>query len=61
MRTAPHSFLLRSSGTNNRTFAGNISPPEPREQLADPVVRGAHEAEMIGVGLIVILMVLKPF
>ncbi len=35
--------------------------PELRRQMADPVVRWAHRAEMIGVVLIVILMVVKPF
>jgi hydrogenase/urease accessory protein HupE len=29
--------------------------------MADPIVRLAHLAEMIGVGLIVVLMILKPF
>jgi hypothetical protein len=35
--------------------------PELREQMADPMVRAAHLAEMIGVVLIVVLMVFKPF
>ena len=35
--------------------------PELRRQMADPVVRWAHRAEMIGVALIVVLMVVKPF
>ena len=39
---------------------GEITP-ELREQMADPIVRLAHLAEMIGVGLIVVLMILKPF
>jgi len=29
--------------------------------MKDPVVRWAHLAEMIGVGLILVLMVFKPF
>jgi uncharacterized membrane protein len=32
-----------------------------REQLADPVVRWAHAAELLGVGLVVFLMVFRPF
>ena len=32
-----------------------------QQQMKDPVVRWAHMAEMIGVGLIVALMVFKPF
>ena len=39
---------------------GTITP-ELRQQLADPVVRWAHLAEMIGVARIVGLMVYKPF
>ena len=39
---------------------GTITP-ELRQQLADPVVRWAHLAEIIGVALIVVLMVYKPF
>jgi len=39
---------------------GTISP-ELRRQMADPVVRWAHRAEMIGVAVIVVLMVVKPF
>ncbi len=35
--------------------------PELRLPMADPVVRWAHRAEMIGVARIVILMVVKPF
>ena len=39
---------------------GQITPAL-RQQMQDPVVRWAHMAEMIGVGLILILMVFKPF
>lgn len=39
---------------------GTITPAL-REQMADPVVRWAHTAEMIGVALIVFLMVVKPW
>jgi hypothetical protein len=39
---------------------GQITPAL-RTQIADPVVRRAHAAEMLGVGLIVALMVFKPF
>jgi hypothetical protein len=39
---------------------GTISP-ELRRHMDDPVVRWAHRAEMIGVALIVVLMVVKPF
>ena len=39
---------------------GHITPALQR-QLKDPVVRWAHLAEMIGVGLILILMAFKPF
>jgi hypothetical protein len=35
--------------------------PDLREHLADRTVRRAHLAEMIGVTLIVVLMVFKPF
>jgi uncharacterized membrane protein len=38
-----------------------VVTPELHRQMADPVVRWAHLAEMIGVALIVILMVYKPF
>ncbi|HLC01592.1 MAG TPA: DUF2269 family protein [Anaerolineales bacterium] len=41
------------------TVAGHITP-ELRQQMDDPVVRRAHWAELIGVGLIVVLMVFKP-
>ena len=40
--------------------SGTVSP-ELRRHMADPVVRWAHRAEMIGVALIVVLMVAKPF
>lgn len=39
---------------------GEITPTL-REQIADPVVRWAHAAELVGVGMIVALMVFKPF
>jgi len=39
---------------------GQITPAL-RQQMQDPVVRWAHMAEMTGVGLILILMVFKPF
>jgi uncharacterized membrane protein len=39
---------------------GEITPAL-REQLADPVVRWAHTLELVGVGLIVALMVFRPF
>jgi len=45
---------------NDARAKGTITP-ELRQQLADPVVRWAHLAEMIGVALIVGLMVYKPF
>jgi uncharacterized membrane protein len=35
--------------------------PEVRQHLEDPVVRWAHLAEMVGAGVIVALMVFKPF
>jgi uncharacterized membrane protein len=35
--------------------------PDLRAQIADPVVRLAHAAELLGLGLIVVLMVFKPF
>ena len=35
--------------------------PELEKQMSDPVVRWAHRAEMVGVALIVVLMVFKPF
>ena len=39
---------------------GNITPVL-RKHMADPVVKWAHGAEMMGIAVIVVLMVLKPF
>jgi len=59
----PIVFLPRGkhfeSALRDATDAGHITP-ELRQQMADPVVRRAHWAELIGVGLIVVLMVFKP-
>ncbi len=41
--------------------AENQITPALRREMADPVVRGAHVVEMMGVAGIVALMVLKPF
>jgi hypothetical protein len=41
--------------------AGGAITPEVRVLLADPVVRRARLAEMVGLGIIVVLMVLRPF
>jgi hypothetical protein len=40
--------------------AGRITP-ELRQRMDDPVVRWAHTGEVVGVILIVVLMVVKPF
>jgi uncharacterized membrane protein len=40
--------------------AGQVTP-DLRRFMADPVVRWAHAAELVGVSIIVVLMVFKPF
>jgi hypothetical protein len=56
VRTTPQNVASkrpsRAQGRNTPALQG---------QIADPVVRRAHAAEMLGVGLIVALMVFKPF
>ena len=60
----PWVFLPRGrafeSVLRDASAKGKITP-ELQHQLADPVVRWAHLAEMIAVGLIVALMVFRPF
>jgi hydrogenase/urease accessory protein HupE len=60
----PSVFLPRGkrfeAALEDATARGEITP-QLREQMADPVVRAAHLAEMVGVSLIVVLMVFKPF
>jgi len=60
----PWVFLPRGrafeSALRDASAKGTITPGL-QVQMADPVVRWAHLAEMIGVGLIVALMVFKPF
>jgi hypothetical protein len=55
----PRGRVFEASLLNARS-KGTVSP-ELRRHMADPVVRWAHRAEMIGVALIVVLMVVKPF
>ena len=60
----PFVFLPRGkvfeAALREATAKGSLTP-ELRNQMADPVVRWAHRAEMVGVTLIVVLMVFKPF
>jgi uncharacterized membrane protein len=40
---------------------GGQITPDLRRPMADPIVRWAHAAELVGVSIIVVLMVFKPF
>jgi len=40
---------------------GGQITPDLRRPMADPIVRWAHAAELVGVSLILVLMVFKPF
>jgi uncharacterized membrane protein len=51
---------LFEAALGDASAKGTITP-ELKRHMADPVVRWAHRAEMLGVALIVILMVVKPF
>jgi uncharacterized membrane protein len=60
----PLVFLPRGKvfeGALARAASRSEITAELRELMEDRAVRLAHRAEMIGVGLIVVLMVLKPF
>ena len=64
MPLVPLVFLPRGrlfeAALRDAAAAGRMTP-ELKECLADPVVRWAHRAEMLGVAAVVVLMVLKPF
>jgi hypothetical protein len=64
MALVPTVFLPRGrvfgSALEDATARGQITP-RLRAAFADPVVVRAHRAELLGVGAILVLMVLKPF
>ena len=51
---------LSEAALREASAEGQITPAL-QQQMKDPVVRWAHLAEMLGVGLILVLMVFKPF
>jgi uncharacterized membrane protein len=45
----------------NKAISEGIITPELEEHIGDPLVRSAHLVEMIGVTIVVVLMILRPF